>query len=141
MTTRVAVPGSGGPQGQGINWIKNPQAENNLKVTNLNEKRFRDILEESMSYGLPMLIENIEEELDPVLDPVLEKRVIKKGKNLIIQLDKEVDYTESFTLFCTTRLPNPHYSPELSAKVTVSDFTVTAVGLEDQLLGKLILKE
>ena len=41
--------------------------------------------------GKPLLIENIEEELDPVLDPVLERRVIKKGKSLIIQLaDKEV---------------------------------------------------
>ena len=41
--------------------------------------------------GKPLLIENIEEELDPVLDPVLERRVVKKGKSLIIALaDKEV---------------------------------------------------
>ena len=73
-----------------------------------------------MSYGKPMLIENIEEELDPMLDPVLEKRVVRKGKSLIIQMDKEVDFSESFSLFCTTRLPNPHYSPEMSAKVTSS---------------------
>lgn len=52
-----------------------------------------------------------------------------------------MDYTDSFRLFCTTRLPNPHYTPELSAKVTLVDFTVTMAGLEDQLLGKLILKE
>ena len=52
-----------------------------------------------------------------------------------------MDYTDSFRLFCTTRLPNPHYTPELSAKVTLVDFTVTMTGLEDQLLGKLILKE
>lgn len=39
----------------------------------------------------PLLIENIEEELDPVLDPVLEKRLVKKGKSWVLQLaDKEV---------------------------------------------------
>lgn len=52
--------------------------------------------------GKPLLIENIEEELDPVLDPVLERRVIRKGKSLIIQLaDKEVN---SFSLFLSMHI-------------------------------------
>lgn len=32
----------------------------------------------AQAFGKPLLIENIEEELDPLLDPVLERRVIKK---------------------------------------------------------------
>jgi len=130
------------PQGQGLTWIKNREEKNMLRVTSLVEKQFRNHLEDCMSFGKPMLVENIEETLDPVLDPVLEKRFVRKGKGFIIQLaDKEVDFCDTFNMFCTTRLPNPHYSPEMSAKVTVIDFTVTMVGLEDQLLGKLILKE
>merc|ERR1711981_586164 len=44
-------------------------------------------------------------------------------------------------MYMTSRLPNPHFSPELSAKLTVIDFTVTLKGLEQQLLGKLISME
>ena len=84
------------PQGQGINWLKNREQDNQLRVTSLNDKHFRNILDDCLSFGKPMLIENIEEELDPMLDPVLEKRIVKKGKNFIIQLDKEVDYNPEF---------------------------------------------
>ena len=130
------------PQGQGRVWLMNREEANSLKVTALNDKMFRNHLEDCLSFGKPMLIENIEEDLDPTLDPVLERRFQRKGKGFIIQLaDKEVDFADTFKLFCTTRLPNPHYTPELSAKVTIVDFTVTMEGLEDQLLGKLILKE
>merc|ERR1740130_2361841 len=49
-----------------------------------------------------------------------------------------MDYSTKFALYMTSRLPSPHFSPELSAKCTVIDFTVTLVGLEQQLLGRLI---
>jgi dynein heavy chain len=72
----------------------NREEANQLKVTQLNDRMFRNHLEDCLSFGKPLLIEDIEEELDPVLDPVLERRVVRKGKSYTIQLaDKEVDFT------------------------------------------------
>lgn len=37
-------------------------------------------------------------------------------------------------------MPNPHYLPEVCIKVNVINFTVTMDGLEDQLLGQVIMR-
>lgn len=77
-----------------------------------------------------------------MLDPVLEKVIIKKGKNMYINVsDQNMDYNAKFYLYMTSRLPSPHFSPELSAKCTVIDFTVTLRGLEQQLLGRVLNME
>jgi dynein heavy chain len=66
-----------------------------------------------------------------MLDPVLERQVIKKGKNYLIDVGGTTfDYDANFNMFLTCRLGNPSFSPELSAKVTIIDFTVTQGGLE-----------
>ena len=132
------------PQGQASTWIKKRERELIEKdcIFTLNHPSLKDALKFPLMEGWPVMIEQIENEVDPILDPILEKQIIIKGRNKLIKIaDTDMDYDDKFRLYMTSRLGNPHFSPELAAKATIIDFTVTQGGLEQQLLGRLISKE
>ena len=84
-------------------------------------------------------MENVGEELEASLEPLLLKEMTKQSGQLAIKFgDKTLPYDASFKFFMTTTLPNPHYSPETSVKVTIINFAITPTGLEEQLLAKIV---
>lgn len=59
-----------------MTWIRNKFAETfdpKHNLTTLSHKRFVNTLKNTMEEGHTLLIDNVQNEVDPVLDPVLEK--------------------------------------------------------------------
>ncbi|KAK3243833.1 hypothetical protein CYMTET_46533 [Cymbomonas tetramitiformis] len=130
------------PQGQANKWVKAMEVKNGARVTKLTDPNLLRTLENSIRIGNPVLLEDVDEHLDPALEPILQKQILKQGNRMLMRLgDSDVDYDPGFKLYITTKLPNPHYLPEVCIKVTIINFTVTMKGLEDQLLGDLVRKE
>ncbi|KDO23984.1 hypothetical protein SPRG_10681 [Saprolegnia parasitica CBS 223.65] len=130
------------PQGQANKWIRNMETEHGLNVIKLTDGDYLRTLENAVQFGRPVLLENIGEELDPSLEPLLLKQTFKQGGTLFIRLgDANIEYSESFRFYLTTKLRNPHYLPEVSVKVTLLNFMITPQGLEDQLLGIVVAQE
>ncbi|XP_066905838.1 dynein axonemal heavy chain 6 isoform X4 [Halyomorpha halys] len=127
------------PQEQANRWIRQMEADNNLKMVKMTDSNFMRVLESCIRLGLPMLIWEVGELLDPTLRPVLTKSIFYQAGRWLIRLgDTDVEYDRNFRLYVTTKLGNPHYLPEICIQVTLVNFTVTPSGLEDQLLGDVV---
>ncbi|XP_074979886.1 dynein axonemal heavy chain 2 isoform X4 [Caretta caretta] len=130
------------PQCQASKWIKNMEAAKGLKIIDLQMGDYLRVLERAVQFGSPVLLQNVQEELDPSLAPILNKSVTRVGGRLLLRLaDKEVEYSPEFRFYLTTKLSNPHYTPETSSQTTIVNFAVKEQGLEAQLLGTVVRKE
>ncbi|KAL5971244.1 Dynein heavy chain 7 axonemal [Taenia solium] len=130
------------PEGQANKWIKNMEKENAIAVVKLNDSDFMRRMENSVQFGVPVLLENVGEELDPSLESLLLKQTFKQGAVDMIKLGENIiEYSSDFRFYITTKLRNPHYLPEVAVKVSLLNFMITPEGLEDQLLGIVVAKE
>ena len=128
------------PQMQANNWIRNMERDNRLTcIRPESDKGYLKTLEVAIRSGTPVLMENIGEDLDPVLEPLLLKQLFRDGAGYAVLLnDTAVEYNDKFRLYITTKLPRPHYKPEVSTKVSVVAFMITPAGLTDQILSKVV---
>ncbi|RLU26559.1 hypothetical protein DMN91_000355 [Ooceraea biroi] len=130
------------PQSQANKWIRNMEKQNNISIIRLTQLDYVRVLENAIQFGQPVLLENVEEELDAVLEPILLRQTFKHGGAWCIKLgDAVVEYNTNFRLYITTKLRNPHYLPEIAVRVTLLNFMITPSGLEDQLLGIVVARE
>lgn len=55
------------PQGQANKWIKSMENENKLSVIKLSNANYTTTLQLAIEHGLPVLLENIQEDIDATL--------------------------------------------------------------------------
>jgi len=155
------------PQNQANEWIVETFKDKTTNIESFNKKNKQKVQEistfhsikpttdsnqmvkiatECIDNGYTLLYENVGETLNPSLNPLYKKEYSKDPGSLnsfIISLSKGNKTTvhKKFNFFITTKLPKPHYSPEICVNLTLVNFTVTEEGMEDQMLNFLVAKE
>ncbi|XP_068171919.1 dynein axonemal heavy chain 1 [Antennarius striatus] len=130
------------PQGRANSWIRNMERDNGLEVMKLHNRDFLHRLENAIRFGKPCLLEDVAEDFDPILEPVLLQQTFKQRGSTVLKLGDSVIYCHnSFKMYITTKLPNPHFSPEVTSHITLINFTMSPCALEDQLLSLVVAKE
>merc|ERR1711871_205573 len=125
------------PQTQAIKWLRQKEADNGLEVFQLNQRGWQRKVEQAMTNGKTIIVENLGVDIDATMDPVLARAIYRKSRTLYIKFGgEEVEYDSNFKLYLQTKLSNPHYKPEIAAQCTLINFIATERGLEDQLLAK-----
>ncbi|XP_062848433.1 dynein axonemal heavy chain 11 [Trichomycterus rosablanca] len=127
------------PQRQASEWLRRLYGPG-LRVLQHGQKGYLDVMEQALSRGEAVLIENVEERVDPLLQPLLARNTTNRGRYIRLG-DKDCLYNSTFRLVLHTKLANPHFPPELQAQTTLINFTVTRTGLEERLLGEVVSHE
>ena len=115
------------PQMQANKWIKSMERERDsekLIILDPQTENYMRAIEIAISQGNVVVLQNLDEEIDPALEPVFAKNIKKvAGKFKIYIGNNEVLYDPRFQLYMTTKLANPKYKAEVSTKVTLVNFT------------------
>ncbi|KAI9021920.1 dynein heavy chain and region D6 of dynein motor-domain-containing protein [Hyaloraphidium curvatum] len=129
------------PQGQAKRWmLKHLPA---ARWTTTVAKTFRLDVEAALAANTPLIIEDCTDDIDSSLNDILDRNLIKVGRGFVVNFcDKQLEWPQGgATVVLLTKLPNPQLPPESFARCLVVDFAVTTKGLEEQLLGRVILHE
>lgn len=74
------------PQGEAHKWIKKHEEKNDLKITNFSEKNFLGTIQTSIESGYSVLLENVEEKIEPSIDSVLQKQIFEEDNRQMIRV-------------------------------------------------------
>ncbi len=132
------------PEGQANRWVRSLEKSGGLTVVRMGAEgaEYNKAVDRCVQGGKPLLLEDVQQELDPALYTVLGRKTFKSDVGERINFgDKDIPYDPKFRLYLTCKQANPHFLPEICIMLNVINFAVTFEALEEQLLVEVILKE
>lgn len=88
------------PQEQANRWIKSLEADNFLKVCKVTDSHLMNVIIDSIRLGYPVLVEGLEEHIDPTLRPILENNTFIRVISNDIQRNIEFRFfVNKFVIF------------------------------------------
>ena len=131
------------PQGQASKWLKKMLGSTKqLFRVKSGSSDFNSILENALFLGADLMLEGLQETIDPILDSILQKQFFFHNSVKVVQIgDSNRPVDENFFLYMFTTHSNPHFTPEVTINTTILNFTITEEGLGEQLLDLVCRKE
>ncbi|XP_014234684.1 dynein heavy chain 7, axonemal-like [Trichogramma pretiosum] len=119
------------PQNQANEWIRSMEKSSQLRTVKANEPDSLSRIVEGMGLGVPVLLENVADELEAGLEPLL----AKDGGGCSVPREP------GFRLYLTTRRQRPRFGAQVFNRLTVMDFLLPAEAIRDRLLDIVIARE
>ncbi|XP_067623203.1 cytoplasmic dynein 2 heavy chain 1-like [Eurosta solidaginis] len=107
-------------------------------ITTQNNERLNYMLELAVRFGKVLVVKDCQQLRPPLLQLLQGRFYVKFGKKQLEIGTKMVDLHEHFQLVLFTKTNKLNIEPETLSIVTCIPFTVTAIGLADQLMSKAI---
>ncbi|XP_035216927.1 dynein heavy chain 2, axonemal-like, partial [Stegodyphus dumicola] len=109
------------PEGQAVKWIRNLEANRKLRCIDFQDSKWISAVEASIKQGFPILLQNMNPDLDPLLRPLLKQ---SDDVSLISFNDKEWEKNPNFKLYMSTKLMNPRFPCTVINHICIVNFTI-----------------
>uniref|UniRef100_A0A1I8MV06 Dynein heavy chain, cytoplasmic n=1 Tax=Musca domestica TaxID=7370 RepID=A0A1I8MV06_MUSDO len=129
------------PTETAVNWLGEylKSKEKPYEIISQNNQKLNYNLELAIRFGKIFIVEDCQELRPPLMQLLSYKVYMKFNKRQIEVGTKLVDLHEQFQLVLVTKTPKLNIQPETATYLNCIPFTVTAVGLSDQLMSKAII--
>ncbi|KAL3101915.1 hypothetical protein niasHS_003324 [Heterodera schachtii] len=127
------------PSGTVCTFLANHFKGNSTEILRANQTDLMTKIELGVRFGKTLIIDEIDERIEPALVPLLRRDFHTIGARLAIQLgEKQVDFNDQFRLFLCSRNEHCHLASHVSAVVSEINFSITRSGLASQFLSLAI---